>query len=118
MNRVVSARNSTGSRPAPRRLVAARSRSEGALAEYSALRTELLQLSQQMTNLFALHVGAAGSILSVSLASADKRYVALVLRVVSFLFCARYFWLTQAILNIGRYTRDKLSGQVPGGLGW
>lgn len=118
MNRIVSVRRSLRSGPNSRGRGTNGARQDGPLTEYSSLRAELLQLSQQMSNLFVLHVGAAGSILSVSLTSADKRYVALVLPVVSYLICTRYFYLYQGILTIARYIREELSGRVDGGLAW
>src|SRR5690242_14680503 len=92
--------------------------SDGPLAEYGALRAEILHWSQQMASLLALHVAVAGAVLSYALAASGRQYVALVLPVLSYLVTVRYQYVYQAILFVGRYIQEELDGRVPGGLGW
>lgn len=88
---------------------------DGPLAEFAALRAEILQNSQQMAGLFALQVGASGTALSYSLATPQKQFVALV---VSYLLCSRYFYHYHSIRAVARYIHEELSPRIPGGLGW
>jgi hypothetical protein len=92
--------------------------SEGPLAEFVALRAELLQLGQYQHQLVALNLTFAGAVLGFVVSRNVIAQVALVVPVVSYLLCMRSVMLSLGIHEIGCYIRDDLDTRVCGGLRW
>jgi hypothetical protein len=108
------------------------SATEGPLAEYVAMRAEILHCSQHMSALFNLLIASNGVILGVvlrgqvvpSTPSAGRAnggsslMVLLVLPVISYLVSVRYVYLHVGAVRIGHYIDDALRARIPGGIGW
>jgi hypothetical protein len=92
------------------------------LAEYTAMRAEILQCSQQMSNLFTGLIAAVGVVLGVALrtnaALPGSLVVMLVLPVVSYLITVRYVYLYMGAVRVGIYIDTKLARITTGELGW
>jgi hypothetical protein len=91
---------------------------EGPLAEFVALRGELLQYSQHQNQLFALQLTLAGAVFSFAISQPRLIGVALVVPVASYLLCLRYLTRSRLIHEMARYIQEDLSARVPGGLRW
>jgi hypothetical protein len=94
----------------------------GALAEYTAMRAEILQCSQQMSNLFTALIATVGVVSGVVLRPnaglTDSLVVMLVLPVVSYLIVVRYLYLYTGAVRIGIYIETKLEQRIMGEGGW
>lgn len=91
---------------------------EGALAEFVALRDEILDLGNKRQGLYLFQAAASGAVLSFCAADSSHYYAGLILPVLSLQFGSRYFSYGLHSVKIARYIRDILSPRVPGGLGW
>ena len=91
---------------------------DGPLAEFTALRAEILQSLQIQWNSFALQLTATGAIFSFALSSSSRTGLLLILPVVT--YALSNYWVNNltTLERIGRYIRDDLSGRVPGELKW
>ncbi len=92
--------------------------SDGPLAEFAALRAEILQSQQMQWNSFALELTATAVIFSFALSNSARTPFLLILPPVTY---ALNNWNVRSLYNmerIGQYIRDELSNRVPGGLGW
>jgi hypothetical protein len=90
----------------------------GPLAEFSALRAEILSLSQDLQNIFIFHTASAGVVFSFAISEPRRQVVALVIPALTYMLCIRYHYALLSIVHIGQYIRTKLAPRVPGGLGW
>lgn len=90
----------------------------GPMAEFVALREEILHWSQHIHGIFVFQVGASGAVLSFALSQPGREPVALAVPIVSYLLCTRYYYALLTAVNIGMYIRTVLSPKVSGGLGW
>lgn len=91
---------------------------EGPLAEYAALRAEILQYNQQHHQLYALHLTITGAILSVAITRTTFSEVTLIIPIVSYMLFLRFLSNGVQIYRAARYINEELSPRVPGGLGW
>jgi hypothetical protein len=92
--------------------------SQGPLAEYVALREELVYCLQNLGQILTLQLTAAGAILSLVVTQAALRGLALIVPLLSYALLARAVSLGQRIRDIATYVRDNLSQRIPGGLRW
>ena len=92
--------------------------SDGPLAEFTALRAEILQLNQQQSQLLNLQLTVVGAVLSVALTTPSLRLVLLIVPLVSYLLYLRLVSDSQAVQDISRYIQQDLGGRIPGGLRW
>jgi hypothetical protein len=91
---------------------------EAVLAEYSALRAEIIQMEQIQSNVFVLQLTAIAAILSFSLSSHARTGFLLIVPVVSYALSRRYL-LTDEIMNrISTYIAEELAPKTQGDLGW
>ncbi|MFF0492200.1 hypothetical protein ACFYTQ_24485 [Nocardia sp. NPDC004068] len=95
-----------------------RENQEGALAEFAALRNEVVHALAVQQTIFALQLTSAGAVYTFALASPSRTRLLLILPFTSYALCARYSSAHFGTLAIGRYIRDVLSPRVPGGLLW
>jgi hypothetical protein len=91
---------------------------DGALAEFTALRQEILNRSTAQQNVLALQLSTSGALFGFALAKGSRATLLLIVPVLSYLLLTRYLMHTATISDISRYIRDELDGRVPGGLGW
>lgn len=91
---------------------------EGALAEFTALRAEVVHALSVQQSIFALQLTSAGAIFTFALASPSRIRMLLILPFTSYALCARYSSAHFGTLVVGRYIKDVLSPRVPGGLLW
>jgi hypothetical protein len=91
---------------------------DGPLAEFAALRDEILQFNQQQNQMLALQLTIAGAVFGIAISHTGLAGVLMIVPVVSYSLCARYLMNALAITEIARYIRDELANRVPGGLGW
>jgi hypothetical protein len=91
---------------------------DGPLAEFVALRAELLQRAANQAHLMSLQLTAVGAILSLAIARGSLRGLALVIPLVGYSLYSRYVDDALTVIRIARYIRDDLDSRVPGGLRW
>jgi hypothetical protein len=88
------------------------------LAEYSALRNEIILLFQMQSNVFALQLTATAAIFSFSLSSHSRTAFLLILPLLTYALTRRYQETTAGIVRISTYIAQELSPQVQGGFAW
>jgi len=91
---------------------------DGPLAEFVALRDEILQLNQQQNQMLALQLTISGAVFGIAISHAGLADILMIVPVVSYSLCARYLMNAISIVEIARYIREELANRVPGGLGW
>jgi hypothetical protein len=91
---------------------------EAVLAEYSALRAEIIQMEQTQSNIFALQLTAAAVIFSFSLSNASRTGFLLILPVVSYALSRRYLLTNEVMKRLSDYITEQLSPKVQGGFSW
>jgi hypothetical protein len=91
---------------------------DGALAEFAALREEMLYNGNKRQGIYLFQVGATGAVLSFCAASAGHLIAGFILPIISFQLGTRYYDYGLDIAKTGKYIREELHPRVPGGLGW
>ncbi|MFF4487586.1 hypothetical protein ACFY0F_14000 [Streptomyces sp. NPDC001544] len=91
---------------------------EGALAEYSALRSEITTRINLQHQMLALHMTAVSVVFSVALSGRDRWPVLLTIPFISYTSSEILASLFRAVEGIAKYIDEELSPKVPGGLGW
>jgi hypothetical protein len=89
-----------------------------AVAEFNAMRAEILSRSTAQQNLLNLTIVAVGAVGSVAFSGASRQPVLLILPIVSCIFGMLYFDHGFAIGNIGRYIKDELAPAVRSESNW
>jgi hypothetical protein len=92
--------------------------SVGALAEFVALRAEILARQGSASSLMLYQLTSAAGVFSFALSDTARTPFLLVLPFTSYLLAWRYTMHSLATGNMAIYIRDKLDHRVPGGLGW
>jgi len=88
------------------------------LAEYSALRNEILQRMGFQWSIFALQLTAAGVIFSFSLSSSSHTGFLLIIPIATYVLSGRYLAVYLGIRNISAYIREVLEPKANGQLNW
>jgi hypothetical protein len=91
---------------------------EGALAEFNALRAEIIARQNSQQGLLSIQLTATGAIFSLALSGAGHSAVLLVLPLITFMLSGRHVSHSYACLSIATYIRVELSDRVRDGLGW
>ncbi|GAA0382892.1 hypothetical protein GCM10009541_26870 [Micromonospora gifhornensis] len=91
---------------------------DGALAEFSALRTEIDSRSKYQQQILSLQLTLTTALFGLGLAEPVPLGVLLVIPLTSYLLCARYIGQRSAIRWASKYITEQLSPRVPDGLGW
>ncbi len=92
--------------------------SASVIAEYNALRSEILTRITLQQQVFALHLTASGAILSLALARPSNAPVLLVVPYLSYLLCGSFASLHFVILELAAYIEGVLSPKLGGSLSW
>lgn len=87
------------------------------LAEFAALRAEILQTLSQQWIILAFDLTAAGAVFSIALSSHNPR-ILLILPVVTYSLIDQYLRNFKMLMRLGKYIQDTLSPAVDGHLGW
>jgi len=90
----------------------------GPLAEYSALRAEILQSLQVQFNIFALQLTASAALFSFSLSGKSRAGFLLVIPLVTYALSQRYLSEHYGVERMSFYIAEELSPKVHGGLEW
>jgi hypothetical protein len=88
------------------------------LAEFAALRAEMVQRSSLQWNIFALQLTAAGVVFSFALSNPSHTGFLLILPIISYALAGRYISQSTAIQTIGTYIREVLEVRAKGELHW
>ena len=81
------------------------------LAEFAALRAEILQRMSLQWNIFALQLTAAGVVFSFALSNPSHTGFLLILPIISFALAGRYVSQSLSIQRIGTYIREVLEAK-------
>lgn len=90
---------------------------EGPLAEYAALRAEILHRNGTQQNLLTLQLTITGAIFSFAL-STSTVYLLLVVPLSTYMLVGRYLGQQAGVMKCSTYIRTELTNRVPGGFGW
>ncbi|HEX6684059.1 MAG TPA: hypothetical protein VF062_14745 [Candidatus Limnocylindrales bacterium] len=90
----------------------------GALAEFSALRSEIEERIRAQLQILFFQLTITGAVFGFVLSTNNNTGMLLVLPISSYLLCGRLVSLHFGILFAARYIREVLSARVPDGLGW
>jgi hypothetical protein len=88
------------------------------MAEYDALRAEILQRFSLQWSMFALQLTAAGVIFSFSLSNPSHTGFLLILPLITYALTGRYVNQFFSIQRIARYIREVIEVKVNGDLHW
>jgi hypothetical protein len=88
------------------------------LAEFVALRQEIVQRTSLQWNIFALQLTAAGVVYSFALSSPSHTAFLLILPVITYALTGRYVSQYMAVQKVGIYIREVLEVRAKGGLQW
>jgi hypothetical protein len=88
------------------------------IAEFTALRGEILQRSSILWNVFALQLAAAGAVFSFALSSRSHIEFLLILPVIAYALSARYASQMLGIERIGKYINEVLDDKANKLLNW
>lgn len=88
------------------------------LAEYGALREEILQLQEEGHKLVTFQAIASGAIFSYALGDSTRIDALLVLPVITFLLGSRYHNSQRSLIRAGDYIRSRIEPKSEGGLNW
>lgn len=88
------------------------------IAEFGALRTEILQRGNMQWSVFALQLTAAAVVFSFSLSNSSHTGFLLILPLVTWALSGRYVSQHIAIQRLGRYIREVLEPKSEGNLSW
>jgi hypothetical protein len=91
---------------------------DGPLAEFTALRAEILQGFQMQWNSFALQLTATAVIFSFSLSNTSRTGFLLILPVITYALSSHYLGHYVGMHKITTYIMEELSPKIPGGLRW
>ncbi len=92
--------------------------SGGPLAEFTALRAEVLQSQAQQVTLYNFQLTTTGGLLIFAPSREGLWPLLLVIPFTSYFLYGRYCAISIAMHRIARYIRDVLDPAIPGGLGW
>ena len=88
------------------------------LAEFAALRAEILSRVNLQWNIFALQLTAAGVIFSFALSNPHHTGFLLILPLTTYAFAGRYLAQHISIQSVGNYIREVLNPKMNGELTW
>lgn len=89
-----------------------------ALAEFTALREEILARQGHQHTMMALNLTISGAVFSFALTQSTRVLALLVVPFTAFMIGGRYIAQDYGIEEIGKYIGGDLSRRVTGGLGW
>lgn len=90
----------------------------GPLAEYSALRAEIIHLMDQQWKVTAFLITTSGAVFGFAFTSAARMPLLLIIPFSSNILAARWIGCQQLVERISRYITTELDPHVPGGIGY
>jgi hypothetical protein len=91
---------------------------DAALAEFAALRAEILARNGHQHTMMGLNLTISGAVFSFALTQPSRLLALLVVPFTAFMIGGRYIAQDYGVTTIGGYLREHLSRRVVGGLGW
>lgn len=91
---------------------------EGALAEFVALRNEILERVKAQHQYFVLQLTITGAVFAFAISQRDRIPFLLVLPFISYTLCGRLAAQHYGIVQAATYIRDMLGDRVSGNLEW
>lgn len=91
---------------------------EGPLAEFTALREEIVGRQRLQWLVFALQLTSGGAVFAFVISTPSRAAMLLIVPVTTYMLCGRFVMHYHAIHRIGSYIGTVLSDRVPGGLHW
>src|ERR1700730_15638126 len=88
------------------------------LAEFSALRAEILQELSMRWNIFIFQLTTTGVVFSFALTGHSRTGFLLIIPVVAYALGGRLLDSERAVREMGIYIMNELSPRIPGGLKW
>jgi hypothetical protein len=88
------------------------------LAEFSALRDEMLQKISTGWTIFVFQLTTSGVVFSFALTGTSRAGFLLIIPIISYILASQYLRNLHGMREIGTYIRVELSPRVPGGLKW
>jgi hypothetical protein len=90
----------------------------GPLAEYVALRAEILQLVDLQWKATVVLLTTTGAVFGFALSSAGRIPLLLIIPYSCYILCTRWLHAQMLVDRAAYYIRTQLDKRVPGGLGW
>ncbi|WP_284744262.1 hypothetical protein [Amycolatopsis sp. RTGN1] len=90
----------------------------GPLAEYSALRAEIIHLMDQQWKVTAFLITTSGAVFGFAFTSADRMPLLLIIPFSSNILAARWVLCQRLVERVSLYIRTELDPHVPGGIGY
>lgn len=90
----------------------------GVVAEYNALRAEILQLMDIQWKVVSLFITSTGALFGFALSSPGRIPLVLIQPFSSYVLCARWMMTKKMIDRAAFYIRTQLSPRVDGGIGY
>lgn len=90
----------------------------GAIAEFNALRQEIVTRVPLQHQVFVLQLTTTGAVFGLVLSEWSLVPILFILPITSYLFAASHYDTHRVITQIAAYINTQLDGKVPGGLGW
>lgn len=90
----------------------------GPLAEYTALRTEIIHLMDQQWKVTAFLITTSGAVFGFALTSASRIPLLLIIPFSSNILAARWVLCQHLVERVSLYIRTELDPRVPGGIGY
>lgn len=91
---------------------------DGPLAEFSALRDEILERVKAQNQVFVLQLTLSSAIFGFAISKPGMTPLLLVMPLSSYLLCGRLVALHFGTLRVAKYIMEELNCRVPGGLKW
>jgi hypothetical protein len=88
------------------------------LAEFTALRQEIVDLSARRQTILLYQMTSAGALFSFSLSGKNRTLFLLIIPIITYLCYARYVMMRDDVSRIARYIQEELSPRTPEGLNW
>ncbi len=90
----------------------------GPLAEFNALRAEILQLSEQQQKTTTVLITTTGAVFGFALSGSGRMPFLLIIPLVAYILCAQWVHVHDLANRAAHYIRVELDKKIPGGLGW
>lgn len=90
----------------------------GPLAEYSALRAEIIHLMDQQWKVTAFLITTSGAVFGFAFTSAGRMPLLLIIPFSSNILAARWVLCQRLVERVSLYIRTELDPHVPGGIGY
>lgn len=90
----------------------------GPLAEFTALRTEIVLHSEQQWKTTTVLITTTGAVFGFALSGSGRMPLLLIIPFAAYLLCTQWIHSHELINRMAHYIRTELDAKVPGGLGY